>query len=166
MWAPRGRLSIGHVAQYVLRRPSGTAKPVRGYVKRPASLVMMVAAVERRRRRQQRASWRPVGRAGWEGGQHELSEACQGWALSVLLSMMQFAAGLKEKLLADIFQVSVSTVHGYVVTGYGSLLVWKSSQQAKSHHPTKIQAVESRVLGDYFSRAADRLDYLGKLMAP
>lgn len=42
----------------------------------PASLVMMVAVVERRW--QQQASWRPVGKAGWEGSQLELSEACQG----------------------------------------------------------------------------------------
>lgn len=38
---------------------------------------MMAGAVKKRRRRQQWASWRPVGRAHWEGSQLELSEGCQ-----------------------------------------------------------------------------------------
>lgn len=38
---------------------------------------MAGAVWKRRRRRQQRASWRPVGRAHWEGSQLELSEGCQ-----------------------------------------------------------------------------------------
>lgn len=56
--------------------PSSLAPLLRPVFTHPASLVMMVAVVERRW--QQQASWHPVGKAGWEGSQHGLSEACQG----------------------------------------------------------------------------------------
>lgn len=58
--------------------PSSLSPLLRPVFTQLASLVMMVVVVEWRWRQQQRASWSPVGRAGWEGSQHELSEDCQG----------------------------------------------------------------------------------------
>uniref|UniRef100_A0A0E9X1L7 Transposase Helix-turn-helix domain-containing protein n=1 Tax=Anguilla anguilla TaxID=7936 RepID=A0A0E9X1L7_ANGAN len=62
------------------------------------------------------------------------------------------AAGLKEKVLADIFQVSVSTVCCIVITWanyldllLGSLPIWMSRQKVNSTMPLKFRQCSPEV---------------------
>ncbi|CAM4577686.1 unnamed protein product [Leuciscus chuanchicus] len=67
------------------------------------------------------------------------------WLMSFFLFCCRVAAGLQEKVLADMFQVSVSTVSRVVITWanylyllLGSLPIWMSKQQVKNTMPSKF----------------------------